>query len=140
VRERRVWLLGAAAVVGLVFALGENTPVHPALRKLIPQLSFITYPIKYISVAVFAAPLLAALALANWAKFKKTAAARRRFCSRCLAGFYFGRNTRRCRATGTRRLAERFFPRRLPDFDRRNCFSFSRANRPCFRAASRRSF
>jgi hypothetical protein len=65
-RERRVWLLGGIAVPGLVFALGENTPVLPALRKLLPQLSFITYPIKYVSVVVFAAPLLAAFALARF--------------------------------------------------------------------------
>jgi hypothetical protein len=71
VRDRRVWLLGTIVVAGLIFALGENTPVLPALRKLIPQLSFITYPIKYISVAVFAAPLLAAFALANLEKTKK---------------------------------------------------------------------
>ena len=48
VRERRVWLLGAVAIVALVFALGENTPVYPALRKIIPQLSFMTYPVKYV--------------------------------------------------------------------------------------------
>jgi hypothetical protein len=67
-RERRVWLLGGIVLAGLVFALGENTPVFPALRKIIPQLSFITYPVKYVSVVVFAAPLLAAFALANFRK------------------------------------------------------------------------
>ncbi len=71
VRDRRVWLLGAIAIAGLIFALGENTPILPALRKLIPQLSFITYPIKYISVVIFAAPLLAAFALANFLKVQK---------------------------------------------------------------------
>src|SRR5665213_85389 len=67
-RERRVWLLLVIAIAGLVFALGENTPVLPALRKLIPQLSFITYPIKYVSVVIFAMPLLAAFALARFQK------------------------------------------------------------------------
>jgi hypothetical protein len=71
VRERRVWLLGGIVITGLIFALGENTPVLPVLRKLIPQLSFITYPIKYISVVIFAAPLLAAFALANFQKVQK---------------------------------------------------------------------
>ena len=70
VRERRVWLLGAAAAAAFIFALGDSTPIYPALRKLLPQLSFITYPIKFISVAVFAAPLLAAFALANLEKIK----------------------------------------------------------------------
>ncbi|HEV2694894.1 MAG TPA: YfhO family protein [Verrucomicrobiae bacterium] len=71
VRERRVWLLGGATVISLLCAFGENTPVYPLLRHLIPQLSFITYPVKYIMVAVFAAPLLAAFALANIEKFPK---------------------------------------------------------------------
>jgi hypothetical protein len=71
VRDRRVWLLAGIVFAGLIFALGENTPVLPALRKLIPQLSFITYPIKYISVVIFAAPLLAAFALANFQKVQK---------------------------------------------------------------------
>ena len=70
-RERRVWLLATITLVGLIFALGENTPVLPLVRKLLPQLSFITYPIKYIAVAIFAAPLLAAFALANLAKTQK---------------------------------------------------------------------
>ena len=59
------------AFAGLVFALGENTPVLPALRKLLPQLSFITYPVKYVSVVIFAAPLLAAFALAGFQKIQK---------------------------------------------------------------------
>jgi hypothetical protein len=65
VREQRVRLLGAVVVVALIFAFGENTPVYPALRKLIPQLGFVTYPIKYILLAAFLAPLLAAFALAR---------------------------------------------------------------------------
>ncbi len=70
-RDRRVWLLGSIAIIGFIFALGENTPVYPALRKVLPQLSFITYPVKFISVAVFAAPLLAAFALANFQRVQK---------------------------------------------------------------------
>jgi hypothetical protein len=73
-RGRRVWLLGIFAVASLIFALGENTPVLPIIRKIIPQLSLITYPIKYISLAVFAAPLLAAFALANLQRLKKPGA------------------------------------------------------------------
>jgi hypothetical protein len=65
VRKRRVWLLGVVAMVALIFALGENTFVYPALRKIIPQLSLMTYPIKYVMLAAFLAPLLAAFALAR---------------------------------------------------------------------------
>ena len=71
VRERRGWLLGGAAGIALLCALGENTFFYPLVRKLIPQLSFITYPVKFISGAVFAAPLLAAFALANFQKIQQ---------------------------------------------------------------------
>ena len=70
-RERRVWLLASVAGIGLLCALGENTPLYPLVRKLIPQLSFITYPVKFVMVVVFAAPLLAAFALANLEKIQK---------------------------------------------------------------------
>ena len=70
-RARRVWLLAAIALIGLFFALGDNTPVLPLVRKVIPQLSFITYPIKYVTLTIFALPLLAAFALANWENARK---------------------------------------------------------------------
>ncbi len=68
--KSRIKLLIFIVVVGLLCALGENTPFYPLVRKIIPQLSFITYPVKYVMVAIFAAPLLAAFALANFAKIK----------------------------------------------------------------------
>ncbi len=64
-RERRVRLLGGAAILALIFAFGENTFVYPALRKIIPQLSFVTYPVKYVTLVAFLIPLLAAFALAR---------------------------------------------------------------------------
>ena len=69
--KSKIRVLGALAFAGTVFALGENTPVLPALRQLIPQLSLITYPIKYISLVVFAAPLLAAAALTQPLQIQK---------------------------------------------------------------------
>ena len=66
VDERRVWLLGGATVVALFFALGENTFVYPAVRKIIPQLSFVTYPVKYVTLVAFLVPLLAAFGLARF--------------------------------------------------------------------------
>jgi hypothetical protein len=63
--RRKIQLLFALAVVSFIFALGENTFVLPVVRKILPQLSFITYPVKYILLAVFIAPLLAAFALAQ---------------------------------------------------------------------------
>jgi hypothetical protein len=72
VRDRRVWLLGAMAIVALILALGENTFVYPALRKIIPLLSLMTYPIKYIIFVAFSAPLLAAFALAQFYSLSST--------------------------------------------------------------------
>lgn len=64
-RNRSVYLLAGIAAAGIVLALGANTPVLPFLRKLCPQLSFVTYPVKYLLLAAFAAPLLAAFSLAR---------------------------------------------------------------------------
>jgi hypothetical protein len=64
-RPTKVWLLGGAVVLALIFAFGENTFVYPALRKIIPQLSFVTYPIKYVTLVAFLVPLLAAFGLAR---------------------------------------------------------------------------
>jgi len=65
IREGRVCLLGVIAMAALIFALGENTFVYPALRKIIPQLSLMTYPVKYVILTALLAPLLAAFALAH---------------------------------------------------------------------------
>jgi len=65
VRERRVRLLGAVAAVAFIFAFGDNTPVYPALRKILPLLSLMTYPVKYVILLAFLAPLLAAFVLAR---------------------------------------------------------------------------
>src|SRR5262249_36261192 len=37
-RNCRVWSLGIIAVIAIVFALGANTPIFPALRHVFPQL------------------------------------------------------------------------------------------------------
>jgi hypothetical protein len=64
VRERRVRLLTVASFMALLLAWGDETPPSRWVRHLIPQLSFITYPIKYVIVLTFAVPLLGAQALA----------------------------------------------------------------------------
>jgi hypothetical protein len=64
VKSRRARLLAALAVGALVFALGDHTPVYPALHRLVPLLNLITYPVKYVLLVAFLAPLLAAYALA----------------------------------------------------------------------------
>jgi hypothetical protein len=63
-RQGRVRLLGAVAAVAFIFALGEHTPVYPALHRLVPLLSLITYPVKFVLLVAFLTPLLAAFGLA----------------------------------------------------------------------------
>jgi hypothetical protein len=65
IRGRRPWLLVIISGIALLCALGDHTPFYPLMRKLIPQLSFITYPVKFVMVVIFAVPLLAAFALAG---------------------------------------------------------------------------
>jgi hypothetical protein len=64
-RDRRVWLLIIAAVIAYVLALGDQTFVFTWVRRLVPQLKLITYPVKFVLVITFAVPLLAAFALAQ---------------------------------------------------------------------------
>lgn len=64
-RDRRVWLLTIITIFAVIFALGENTPILPALRKVFPQFGFVTYPVKYLLLVTFIAPLLAAYAVAR---------------------------------------------------------------------------
>jgi hypothetical protein len=63
-RSGRVRLLGAVAAVALIFALGDHTPIYPALHRMIPLLSLITYPVKFVLLVAFIAPMLAAFGLA----------------------------------------------------------------------------
>jgi Bacterial membrane protein YfhO len=63
IRERRVALLVSIAFVALIFALGENTFIYPALRRIIPQLRLVTHSVKYLAIVIFIAPLLAAFAI-----------------------------------------------------------------------------
>jgi hypothetical protein len=69
-RNARARLLIVAAVLGLGLAMGDNSVFSALLRKAIPALSLIMYPVKFVVVPVFAAPLLAAFALAMWRRAK----------------------------------------------------------------------
>ena len=62
---RRVWLLWAVAVTGLVLALGERGYVYSVFRKAVPFLGFMRFPIKFVVLTLFVLPLLAASAIAT---------------------------------------------------------------------------
>jgi len=65
VRKPRVWLLAGAALLGLILATGDQTTLSSWARRLLPQLSLMTYPIKFVTVTVFAVPLLAGFGI-DW--------------------------------------------------------------------------
>ena len=68
VRQTRVWLLAAAAGAALVMAFGDQTVLYRWLGRLVPQLSLMTNPVKFVTVLIFAVPLLAAYGAAAWQK------------------------------------------------------------------------
>ena len=65
VSDRRARLLVAMSAVCLVLALGEDGLLLTWLHGLVPQLSFMRFPIKFVVLVIFAIPLLAAFAVAQ---------------------------------------------------------------------------
>ncbi len=62
-RSRRVWILAGLAVFSLLMAWGENGFLYPLVKRCIPLLGVARYPIKFVLLAAFALPLLAAFAI-----------------------------------------------------------------------------
>ena len=60
VRERRVFLLAAFSLLSLMLALGNNGYAYQWVRQAMPQFGWLRYPIKFVTLAVFCFPLLAA--------------------------------------------------------------------------------
>ncbi|PYI84889.1 MAG: hypothetical protein DME26_12355, partial [Verrucomicrobia bacterium] len=65
-RDKRIWLLAAFTVLSLFLALGDNGLLMAGIRKLLPQIGLMRYPIKFVVIAVFTIPLLAAFAVQNY--------------------------------------------------------------------------
>lgn len=59
-RERRAGILAALVVFALLMAWGENSPFYPLARAVFPPLGLGRYPVKFLLLAAFALPLLAA--------------------------------------------------------------------------------
>ena len=60
VRKPRAWLLAALALFALTMALGSQGYVYDGIRRLVPPLGLIRFPVKFVMLATFAIPLLAA--------------------------------------------------------------------------------
>jgi len=66
VRQWRVWLLAGGAALALLLAMGDQSFVYRAVRHFLPQLSLMTYPVKFVIFITFAAPILASFAIARF--------------------------------------------------------------------------
>jgi hypothetical protein len=60
VGQRRVLILWIIAALGAVLALGERGWLQPALAKIFPPVQMMRFPVKFMVLAIFAFPLLAA--------------------------------------------------------------------------------
>jgi len=65
-RQRRVLLLAALALLGLALALGEQGPLYRLMRWAFPFTGVARYPVKWVLLTAFVAPLLAAYAAGGW--------------------------------------------------------------------------
>ena len=59
-RPRRAWFWVVIGIAFMIAAFGGYTPVYPLVRKLVPPLAYFRFPVKYLSITVFACAVLAA--------------------------------------------------------------------------------
>lgn len=83
-RERRVWVLAGLVVFSFLMAWGENGFLYPLVKRFIPLLGVARYPIKFVLLAAFALPLLAAFAVRALDRVGEGLPSRQRFLA--LAG------------------------------------------------------
>ena len=62
-RQTEIWSLTGLTLAGLVLALGDGGYVYTWLKHILPWIGFARYPVKFVSIAVFTIPLLAAYGL-----------------------------------------------------------------------------
>ena len=65
VRERRMWVLAGLAAFSLTMALGDAGRVYALVRRVLPLMGFMRFPVKFVLLATFVVPLLAAQAV-SW--------------------------------------------------------------------------
>ena len=63
VRDARVRLLGGLVLLSVIVSLGDQGFLYALVRKCLPILGFIRYPIKFVVLAIVTIPLLAAFAI-----------------------------------------------------------------------------
>ena len=63
--QPRTWLLAGLAIFGFWVGMGNAGLLYTALFKVLPMLGFMRYPVKFVFLATFAVPLLAAFTIAT---------------------------------------------------------------------------
>ena len=64
-RDRRTWVLIGVTLFSLFMALGSAGWVYDGFQRLVPLFGFMRYPVKFVMLAAFTLPLLAACGL-SW--------------------------------------------------------------------------
>ncbi|HUA67381.1 MAG TPA: hypothetical protein VMA13_02430, partial [Candidatus Saccharimonadales bacterium] len=59
-RQLGIYVVAGMTIAGLILALGNNGYVYAWLKHIAPWVGFARYPIKFVSIPIFAIPLLAA--------------------------------------------------------------------------------
>ena len=77
VKSSRFWILGGLAVFSLLMAMGENGFLFPWLKRMIPVMGIARFPIKFVVLAAFVFPLLAAYSLRSFEQAPTAPMARR---------------------------------------------------------------
>ncbi|GDY22637.1 hypothetical protein LBMAG56_39840 [Verrucomicrobiota bacterium] len=65
VRDRRAWLLAIITATSLLLALGDAGYLYDWVHRVFPAIEVMRYPVKFVLLADFALPLLAALGVAH---------------------------------------------------------------------------
>lgn len=63
-RERRVWLLAGVTLFALVMALGDAGLLYTTLKNILPSSLIARFPVKFVLLAAFTVPMLAAFGVA----------------------------------------------------------------------------
>jgi len=67
-RQPRTFLLSLTLLVCLVLSLGDAGGLYHWIRQALPAANFMRFPIKFVVVATFVFPLLAAFGVADWSE------------------------------------------------------------------------
>ncbi len=57
-RNRAVWVLAFSTLLGVLIALGPNTPVYPLLRRFVPGVEYLNLPNRSLLLGAWSIPIL----------------------------------------------------------------------------------